>query len=227
MNRGIRRVGDRGHRPAAPARRAAHLPAGHRRQQPRRTTRATSARTCSDFTRPRGEIISADGKVARAARSRRQDEYEYQRDLPATASCSRRPSATSPSSSAAPASRSSYNDGALGPRPSHLRLHDLARPLLGKEQTGNVVLSLDADVQLIAKAALGEPAGLGRRDGPEDRRRSSRCTRTRASTRSPLAGHDPKAVQAYWQLLNRQPGQARLCPARTASATHRARRSRS
>ena len=53
---------------------------------------------------------------------------------------------------------------------SRLRLRDLGDLLLGKEQTGNVVLSLRTDVQLRGQGRARRPAGLRRGDRPADRR---------------------------------------------------------
>ena len=82
-----------------------------------------------------------------------------------------------------------------------LRLRDLGDLLLGKQQTGNVVLSLRTDVQLVAKAALGNQegsvvvtdprTGATHRDVLEPELRSR--SRSRVTT--------PRQVQAYWDLL--------------------------
>ena len=63
MNRSIRRVGLRGDRAHPAARRAAHLPAGRRRQQPRQRPAATCASSSRTYNRARGEILTADGQI--------------------------------------------------------------------------------------------------------------------------------------------------------------------
>ena len=72
-----------GHRPDARARRAAHLPPGRRRRRTSRTTRATCARQLRDVNRPRGEIVTADGEVARQlGRVDDGTDFKYQREYP-------------------------------------------------------------------------------------------------------------------------------------------------
>ena len=88
------------------------------------------------------------------------------------------------------------------------------------------MLSLRVDAQLVAKAALGNQQGSVVVMDPKTGAIIAMYSNPSFDPQ-PLAGHDPKAVQAYWELLNRTARTRRCSRARTASATHRARRSRS
>jgi peptidoglycan glycosyltransferase len=163
----------------------------------------------SDFTRPRGEIITADGKVlAKSIPSK--DEYEYQRVYPYGELFAQTVGYQSVVVGSTGIEKE-YNAVLSGRDRSHLQLRDLGDLLLGRKQTGNVVLSLRADVQLIIKSALGNQAGsvvvmdprtgalLGMYSNP-------------SFDPQPLAGHDPKAVQAYWRSLNPESPDTTLLP---------------
>ncbi len=145
-----------------------------------------------DFTRPRGEIISADGKIlARSIPSK--DEYGYQREYPYGELFAQ--TVGYQSVVVGSTGVENYYSAVLSGRDrSHLRLGDLGDLLLGKQQTGNVVLSLRVDVQLIAKAALGTQAGSVVVTDPRTGAIIAMYSNPSFDPQ-PLAGHDPKAVQ--------------------------------
>jgi peptidoglycan glycosyltransferase len=152
-----------------------------------------------DFTRPRGEIISADGKVlARSIPSK--DEYERQRVYPYGELFAQTVGYQSVVVGSTGVEKE-YTAVLSGRDKSRLRLKDLGDLLLGKEQTGNVVLSMRTDVQLVAKAALGNQQGsvvvMDPRTGAIIAMYSNP-----SFDPQPLAGHNPKDVQAYWRSLN-------------------------
>ena len=156
MNRAIKRVATAVDRAAAAPRRPAHVPPGHRREEARRRP-PQLAHLPPGLHPARAARSSAPTARSSPARSRATTSTSSSAST-RTASCSPRPSATSRSSSAAPASRRSTTTcSRAGRRACSLR--DLGDLLLGKEQTGNVVLSLRTDVQLVAKAALGDQQG--------------------------------------------------------------------
>ena len=119
----------------------------------------------------------------------------------------------------------SYNDVLTG-QDTSLQLERPRRPAsTGKRDTSNVVLSLTESAQQTAADALGDQHGsvvaLDVQTGAV-----WRCTRTRPSTRTASPVTTPQVVQTTFNLLN-SGDEARAASARTASATPRARRSRS
>jgi peptidoglycan glycosyltransferase len=152
-----------------------------------------------DFTRPRGEIISADGKVlARSVPSN--DEYELQRVYPFGELFAQTVGYQSVVVGSTGVEKE-YSAVLSGRDKSRLRLKDIGDLLLGKEQTGNVVLSMRTDVQLVAKAALGSQRGSVVVMDPRTGAIIGMYTNPSFDPQ-PLAGHNPKDVQAYWQSLN-------------------------
>ncbi len=160
-----------------------------------------------DFTRPRGEIISADGKIlARSIPS--DDEFELQRVYPYGELFSQIVGYQSVVVGSTGVEKE-YND-VLSGRKTSLNLRNIGDLLLGKQQTGNVVLSLRTDVQLMAKAALGDQEGSVVVTDPKTGAIIAMYSNPSFDP-TPLAGHNPKAVQAYWDVLVHDP-QNRLLP---------------
>ncbi len=152
-----------------------------------------------DFTRPRGEIISADGKIlARSVPSK--DEYGRQRVYPFGELFAQTVGYQSVVVGSTGVEKE-YTAVLSGRDRSRLRLRDLGDLLLGKQQTGNVVLSLRTDVQLVAKAALGNQKGSVVVMDPKTGALIAMYSNPSFDP-TPLAGHDPKLVQAYWRSLN-------------------------
>ncbi len=162
-----------------------------------------------DFTRPRGEIISADGKIlARSIPSK--DEYERQRVYPYGELFAQTVGYQSVVVGSTGVEKE-YTAVLSGRDRSRLRLKDLGDLLLGKEQTGNVVLSLRTDVQLVAKAALGNQQGSVVVMDPKTGALIAMYSNPSFDPQ-PLAGHDPKAVQAYWRSLEPDSPDTTLLP---------------
>lgn len=162
-----------------------------------------------DFTRPRGEIISADGRIlARSIPSK--DEYELQRVYPFGELFAQTVGYQSVVVGSTGIEKK-YTAVLSGRDRSRLRLRDLGNLLLGKEQTGNVVLSLRTDVQLVAKAALGSQQGSVVVMDPRTGALIAMYSNPSFDPQ-PLAGHDPKAVQAYWRSLNPDSPDTTLLP---------------
>ena len=178
-----------------------------------------------DFTRPRGEIVSADGKIlARSIPSN--DEYELQRVYPLRRALlpDRR----------LPVGRRRQHRGREGvhrrarrPERSSLELRDIGDLLLGKKQTGNVRAQPAHRRAARGQGGARQPAGLRRGDRPEDRRRSSRCTPTRASIRPRWPVTTRRSCRPTSTLLVNATRRTRCSRARTGSGTHPDRRSRS
>ena len=152
-----------------------------------------------DFTRPRGEIISADGKIlARSIPS--DDEYERQRVYPFGELFAQSVGYQSVVVGSTGVEKE-YTAVLSGRDQSRLRLRDLGDLLLGKEQTGNVVLSLRTDAQLVAKAALGNQQGSVVVTDPRTGAIIAMYSNPSFDPQ-PLAGHNTREVQAYWRSLN-------------------------
>jgi penicillin-binding protein A len=162
-----------------------------------------------DFTRPRGEIISADGKIlAKSVPSK--DEYELQRVYPYGELFAQTVGYQSVVVGSAGVEKE-YSAVLSGRDRSKLRLKDLGNLLLGKEQTGNVVLSLRTDVQLVAKAALGNQQGSVVVMDPKTGALIAMYSNPSFDP-TPLAGHRPKVVQAYWESLQPDSPDTTLLP---------------
>ena len=160
-----------------------------------------------DFTRPRGEIISADGKIlARSIPS--DDEYQLQRVYPYGELFSQIVGYQSVVVGSTGIEKE-YND-VLSGRKTSLNLRNIGDLLLGKQQTGNVVLSLRVDAQLMAKEALGDQQGSVVVTDPKTGAIIAMYSNPSFDP-TPLAAHNPRAVQAYWDVLVNDP-QNRLLP---------------
>ena len=154
-----------------------------------------------DFTRPRGKILSADGKIlARSIPSN--DEYQLQRVYQYGELFSQIVGYQSVVVGSTGIEKE-YSD-VLSGRKTSLKLRDIGNLLLGKQQTGNVVLSLRTDVQLVAKEALGNQQGSVVVTDPKTGAIIAMYSNPSFDP-TPLAGHNPKVVQAYWNVLVNDP----------------------
>jgi penicillin-binding protein A len=154
------------------------------------------------FTRPRGEIISADGKIlARSIPS--DDEYELQRVYPLGELFAQIVGYQSVVVGSTGVEKE-YDNVLTGRDASSLRVQDLGQLLLGKKRTGNVVLSMRADTQLVAKGALGNQRGSVVVLEPSTGKVISMYSNPSYDPQ-PLAGHNTRDVQAYWDVLNTDP----------------------
>lgn len=160
-----------------------------------------------DFTRPRGEIVSADGVVL-AKSVPTPDEYQRQRVYPLGELTSQIVGYQSVVVGSTGVERS-YNAVLAGRDVRNLKISNLGDLLLGKDRTGTVVLSLRVDAQLLAKQALGNQIGsvlaLDPRTGSIIAMYSNP-----SFDPGPLAAHNPKAVQAAFAALVRDPANPAL-----------------
>jgi len=109
-----------------------------------------------DFSGPRGDILTSDGEVV--ARSVEvDDEFEYQREYPLGDLMSQ-VSGYFSFSRGSTGVEAAYNDELTG-RDFDLQVRNLEDLVLGKENTGNVVLSVSAGAQRAAADALGGRKG--------------------------------------------------------------------
>lgn len=174
----------------------------------RLATDPRNARTfLRDFTTERGDIISADGAVlARSVPS--DDEYRWQREYPTGARFAQVVGYQSVVVGSTGVERT-YNDVLLGRRSPRFRLEELGDVLLGRAPVGTVVLSLRSDAQLAAEQALA-----GQRGSVVVIEPATGAVVAMYSNPSfdptPLAGHDPKAVQAAFDLLRADPANPAL-----------------
>lgn len=155
-----------------------------------------------DFTRPRGEIISADGKVlARSIPSK--DEYGRQRVYPLGELFAQTVGYQSVVVGSTGVEKA-YNGTLSGRDLRRLRLKDVGDLLLGKERSANVTVSLRVDAQLVAKQALGDQRGsvvvLDPRTGALVALYSNP-----SFDPQPLAAHNPKQVQGTYDVLVNAP----------------------
>jgi peptidoglycan glycosyltransferase len=155
-----------------------------------------------DFSRPRGSIISADGKVlARSIES--DDEYERQRVYPYGELFAQTVGYQSVVVGSTGVERS-YNGVLTGRDRDGLRLKDLGDLFVNKDPTANVILSLRTDVQLLAKQALGDQRGSVVVLEPSTGAIVAMYSNPSFDPQ-PLAGHDTRKVQEYFTLLNAAP----------------------
>jgi len=160
-----------------------------------------------DFTRPRGSIISADGKVlARSIKSN--DEYERQRVYPYGELFAQTVGYQSVVVGSTGVEKS-YNDALTGRNRGGLHLSDLGDLFVTKDPTENVILSLRTDAQLLAEQALGGQKGSVVALDPTTGAILALYSNPSFDPQ-PLAGHDTKQVQAYYSLLNANPAQTML-----------------
>lgn len=160
-----------------------------------------------DLTGPRGEIVDATGKVlARSVPV--DDEYERQRLYPLGELFAQTVGYQSIRVGSAGLEKE-YNDVLSGRDLKSLKIDDLGDLLLGKERTANVMLSMRADAQQLAKDALGGQLGSVVVLEPATGAIVAMYSNPSFDPQ-PLAGHDPREVQVYYDLLNADPAQPAL-----------------
>lgn len=163
-----------------------------------------------DFTRPRGMIISADGRIlARSVDS--DDEYERQRIYPFGELFAQVVGYQSVVVGSTGVERS-YNAVLSGRDRDGIRLEDLGDLFVNKDPTANVVLSLRTDAQLLAKQALGDQRGSVVVLEPATGAIVAMYSNPSFDPQ-PLAGHNTKKVQEYFTLLNELPSKPALARA--------------
>ena len=180
--------------------------ANHLANDPRNTRGALR-----DANRPRGPIVTSDGVVlARSVAVDDGTDFKYQREYPEGAAFSQVVGYQSFVVGNTGVEKA-YNDELVG-RDTGLQLQNLPGLVDGRAATGKVVLSMRADVQREAIAALGFQRGsVVAIDVPTGK--------ILAMYSNPsfdpqlLAKHDPKAVQAYYAALTANPEKPNLARA--------------
>jgi peptidoglycan glycosyltransferase len=159
------------------------------------------------FNSPRGKIISADQQVlARSINTK--DEYGKQRVYPLgelTSQIVGYQSITVGSTGL----EATYSDLLLGKGRSTIGFQDVVDFLKGKKRVGNLVTSLRVDAQQKAKELLGAQKGSVVVLKPATGEVVAMYSNPSFDP-TPLASHDPKTVQAYFDLLNAAPGNPAL-----------------
>jgi len=162
-----------------------------------------------DFSRPRGDIVTADGQVvARSVPDEEDgDDFDLQREYPQGdlfAQIVGYQSFVYGNTGV----EQEYNDQLVG-RDLDLDLRNIPDIFSGKENTGNVVLTISAPAQALARDLLGGQRGsvvaLNPRTGAILAMYSNP-----SYDPNPLAGHDTVAVQAYGDLLRADPNRPEL-----------------
>jgi len=179
------------------------IDANHLANDPRNTRAALR-----DANRPRGPIVTADGVVlARSVAAHDGTDFKYQREYPEGAAFSQVVGYQSFVVGSTGVEKT-YNDALVG-RDTQLQIQNLPDLVDGKPATGKVVLSLRADMQREAIAALGLQSGsvvaMDVRTG-----KILAMYSNPSFDPQPLAGHHPKAVQAYYATLTADPNKPDL-----------------
>jgi peptidoglycan glycosyltransferase len=155
----------------------------------------------SDFNAPRGNILSADGQVlARSVDVK--DEYGKQRQYPLGELVSQVVGYQSVTVGSTGLEQT-YNDVLLGRRHARIGLQDVVDFFKGTKRVGNLVTSLRVDAQLQAKQALGKQHGSVVVIEPATGKIVALYSNPSYDP-TPLASHDPKVVQPYFDLINSQ-----------------------
>ena len=154
-----------------------------------------------DFSRPRGEIITADGEVvARSIPS--DDQYELQRVYP-LGDLMGHISGYISLARGSVGVEAYYNDDLVG-RDFELQLRNLEDFALGRDITGNVVLSVDAGAQRAARDALGGRKGSVVVLDPTNGEIVAMYSNPTYNP-EPLAGHDLERVGLAFAFLDANP----------------------
>jgi penicillin-binding protein A len=161
-----------------------------------------------DINRPRGDIVTADGEVAaKSVPSTDHTDFKFQREYPLGTLMSHIVGYQSFVVGNTGIEKT-YNDELTG-RASDLQLNNLRDIFSGKQDTGRVVLSVNAALQRLAQQELGQQRGsvvlLDVKTGGIVAMYSNP-----SFDPQPLAGHDTKAVNTYFQLLSANPDKPNL-----------------
>lgn len=156
-----------------------------------------------DANRPRGPIVTADGVVlARSVPVDDGTDFKYQREYPEGALFSQVVGYQSFVVGNNGVEKT-YNDALVG-RDTQLQLQNLPDLVDGEQTTGTVVLSLRADVQREAVAALGDQRGSIVAIDPRTGEILAMYSNPSYDP-NPLASHDTKVAQAYFAALSNNP----------------------
>lgn len=174
------------------------IDADHLANDPRNTRAALR-----DANRPRGPIVTADGVVlARSVPVDDGTDFKYQREYPEGALFSQVVGYQSFVVGNNGVEKT-YNDALVG-RDTQLQLQNLPDLVDGEQTTGTVVLSLRADVQREAVAALGDQRGSVVAIDPRTGEILAMYSNPSYDP-NPLASHDTKVAQAYYTALSNNP----------------------
>ncbi len=167
--------------------------------------------TLKDLQSPRGTIVSADDKVL-ATSVPSHDEFKLARTYPLGALVSQIVGYQSIVIGNTGLEKT-YNDVLAGRGSFKLGVRDVVRDFLrGIKRVGNLRTSLRVDVQLVAKQALGEQKGSVVVIEPSTGAIVAMYSNPTYDPQ-PLAGHDTRKVQAYFDLLNNTPDKPSLARA--------------
>lgn len=163
-----------------------------------------------DANRPRGEIRTADGVVlARSVPVDDGTEFKYQREYPEGALFSQVVGYQSFVIGNTGVEKS-YNDLLVG-RDTELQIENIPDIVGGDEAVGNVVLSMRADVQRAAQASLFAAQASGSVVALDVRTGEVLAMFSNPSfDPQPLASHDVKAAQSYFEALSSDPAKPDL-----------------
>jgi penicillin-binding protein A len=153
-----------------------------------------------DFTRPRGDIVTADGQiVARSVEDEADgDDFDLQREYP-TGDLFAHIVGFQSFVFGNTGVEKEYNDQLVG-RDLDLDLRNVGDILAGKENTGNVVLSITAEAQQKARDVLGGERGSVVALDPNTGAILAMYSNPSYDP-NPLAGHDVEAVDDFGQAL--------------------------
>jgi peptidoglycan glycosyltransferase len=155
-------------------------------------------RIFSEFNSPRGEILSADQQVL-AKSVDVKDEYGKQREYPLGELTSQVVGYQSITVGSSGLERT-YNDVLLGRNRGKIGFRDVVDFFKGTRHVGNLVTSLRVDAQRQAKTALGDQRGSVVVLEPATGRIVAMYSNPSFDP-NPLASHDPKKVQQYFDLV--------------------------
>jgi penicillin-binding protein A len=159
-----------------------------------------------DFSRPRGDIITADGQIV-AESIPVDDEFELQRvypEGPLYAQVSGYQSLVVGNTGV----EKEYNDDLVGRTPE-LQLADVRDLILGKEQTGTVQLTIESAVQVAARDALAGRRGSVVALDPETGGVLAMYSNPNYDPNL-LAGHDALVVEDNFDALRADPAKPDL-----------------
>src|SRR5688572_8096147 len=164
-----------------------------------------------DFSRPRGDIVTADGTVVATSEPDDDgDDFDFRREYPQGdlfAHIVGYQSFVFGNSGV----ENTYNDELVG-RGLELDLRNLGDILAGKENTGTVVLSITEEAQALARDLLGGQKGSIVAIDPKTGAILAMYSNPSYDP-NPLAGHDTDVVQAYGEQLQQDPNKPDLARA--------------
>jgi peptidoglycan glycosyltransferase len=165
-----------------------------------------------DFSRPRGDIVTADGQVvARSVPDEDDgDDFDLQREYPQGDLFAHVVGYQSFVFGNAGV-ENTYNDELVG-RDLELDLRNLGDIFAGKENTGTVVLSITAEAQSLARDLLGGQKGSVVALDPKTGAILAMYSNPSYDP-NPLAGHDTDAVQVFGRDLQANPDKPDLARA--------------